>query len=186
MTVRCFAALPIPGGVRESLERVLGPVRDLGWPVRWVRPEGVHITLKFFGEVARERVETIAESLDFAAQGIGPLAITLAGFGAFPAEDRARVLWAGVEAPAGLELLQDRVESRAEALGFSAEGAVYRPHVTIGRVREGERIARSEGTKLFGAAFSHAFTAEEVVLFQSVPGHGGAVYTPLHQAALRG
>lgn len=185
MTVRCFAALPIPEGVRAALERILTPVRDLGWPVRWVRPEGVHITLKFFGEVARERVETIAESLDFSARGIGPLAITVAGFGAFPAEERARVLWAGIDAPAGLELLQDRIETRAAAMGFPAEGAVYRPHVTIGRVREGERIARTEGTKLFGASFSEGFTAEQVVLFESVPGQGGAVYTPLHQATLR-
>ena len=184
--VRCFAALQIPERARLSLERVLAPLRDLPWPVRWVRPEGVHVTLKFYGEVASERAESIAESLDFAVAGIGTIPLAFAGFGAFPAPDRPRVLWAGIEAPGALELLQDRIESRAEALGFQGEGSVFRPHVTIGRVREGERVVRGESARLFATPLTDQFTADEVVLFQSVPGPGGAVYTPLHRAELRG
>ena len=186
MMVRCFAALPIPENARVALERILAPLRDLPWPVRWVRPEGVHVTLRFYGEVPPERAEAIAESLDFAAAGIGTLSLALAGFGAFPAPDRPRVLWAGIDAPAALEILQDRIETRAEALGFPGEAAVFRPHVTIGRVREGERIAPGERTKLFDAPLVVPFLADEVVLYESVPGPGGAVYTVLHRVALQG
>jgi 2'-5' RNA ligase len=184
--VRCFAALPIAESARASLERVLAPLRDLPWPVRWVRPEGVHVTLRFYGEVPRERADAIIESLDFAVAGIGAISLAFAGFGAFPAQDRPRVLWAGIEAPSTLEILQDRIETRAEALGFASEGVIFRPHVTIGRVREGERIVRAEAARLFATPLADQFLADEVVLYESVPGPGGAVYTPLHQAGLRG
>ena len=186
MTVRCFAALPVPASAAAALERVVAPLRGGTWPVRWVRPEGIHITLKFYGEVAEDRAESIAESLDFAAEGIAPLGLSFAGFGAFPAPDRPRVLWAGIEAPPSLEILQDRVETRAEAMDFPGEGIVFRPHVTIGRVREGERIPRAECDRLLATELTTHFSADRVVLFKSVPGPGGAVYTPLHEAMLRG
>ena len=186
MTVRCFAALPIPAASREALGRALKPFRDLNWPVRWVRPEGVHVTLKFFGDVPQERTEAIAESLDFAVAGIGPLALSLSGFGAFPGPDRVRVLWAGVEAPTALELLQDRVEPRAEELGFAGEGIIFRPHVTIGRVREGERLPRAETDKLFATPLTAPFSVDRVTLFASTMREGGAEYSVLHEAVLRG
>lgn len=186
VTVRCFAALPIPKSAAASLERIMAPLRELPWPVRWVRPEGVHITLKFYGEVAEDRAESIAESLDFAAAGIGPLGLAFAGFGAFPGPDRPRVLWAGVDAPPALEILQDRIETRADAMDFPGEGSLFRPHVTVGRVREGERIPRAESDRLLGTSLTDTFSADRVVLYRSVPGPGGAVYSPIHEASLRG
>ena len=186
MTVRCFAALPIPAASREILAKALQSFLDLGWPVRWVRPEGVHVTLKFFGEVPRERADAIAESLEFAVAGIGPLALSLTGFGAFPGPDRVRVLWAGVDAPAALELLQDRIETRAEELGFAGEGIIFRPHVTLGRVREGERVPRAESDRLFATPLAASFTADRAMLYESTMRDGGAEYSTLHTAMLRG
>lgn len=186
VTVRCFAALPIPAASREALGRALRPFLDLNWPVRWVRPEGVHVTLKFFGEVPQARAEAIAESLDFAVAGIGPMALSLSGFGSFPGPDRVRVLWAAVEAPTALELLQDRVETRSEALGFAGEGIVFRPHVTLGRVREGERVPRGESDRLFATPLSASFTADRVMLYESTMREGGAEYSALHTAVLSG
>ena len=186
MTVRCFAALPISAASREVLGRALKPFLDLGWPVRWVRPDTVHVTLKFFGEIPRERADAIAESLDFAVAGIGPLALSLSSFGAFPENDRVRVLWAGVDAPTALELLQDRVETRSEELGFAGEGIIFRPHVTIGRVREGERLPRAETDRLFATPLSAPFAADRVMLYESTMREGGAEYTALHTAVLHG
>ena len=186
VTVRCFAALPIPAGSREALERAIAPFRELGWPVRWVRAEGVHVTLKFFGDVPQERADAIAESLEFAVAGIAPLSLALTGFGIFPTPERARVLWAGIDALPALELLQDRIETRSDELGFPGEGGVFRPHVTIGRVREGERLPRSEVDRFCAATLESPFTADSVVLFQSTLETGGATYTPLHSAVLRG
>jgi RNA 2',3'-cyclic 3'-phosphodiesterase len=186
VTVRCFAALVVPAGSREVLERAIAPFRDLFWPVRWVRPEGVHLTLKFFGEVPQERTDSIAESLDFAVVGIGPLPLSLSGFGAFPAEERARTLWAGIDAPPTLELLQDRIERRADELGFESEGGVFRPHVTLGRVREGERVPRAEMEKWSATPLAASFTVDRVTLFQSTMTSEGSTYAVLHEAALKG
>lgn len=186
LTVRCFAALALPDGAREALARATKPFRDRGWPVRWVSPAEAHVTLKFYGEVADERVDAIAESLDFAVDGIGPLPLTLAGFGAFPSPEKPRVFFAAVEAPSALELLQDRIETRAESLDHPGEGTIYHPHVTVGRLREGQRVPPKDTAALFATPLQDAFTVDRVILFRSVPGPGGAKYTPLHEAVLRG
>ncbi len=138
--MRLFAAVPIPEPAREQILKLLGKLREAGWPVRWVHDEGLHMTLKFFGEVAPERLDVIAEALRFAAHGAETLALELGELGAFPSRNRPRVLWVGVQAPAALELLQDRIERGCEAIGFPPEGAPFQPHVTLGRVREGQRL----------------------------------------------
>jgi 2'-5' RNA ligase len=82
--------------------------------------------------------------------------------------------------------MQDRIETRAEALDHPGEGTIFHPHVTIGRVREGERVPQAEVAELFAAPLQAGFTADRVVLFRSVLGPGGAQYTPIHQAKLAG
>ena len=186
LTVRCFAALALPDSAREALARATKPFRDRTWPVRWVPSEGAHITLKFYGEVNEDRVDAIAESLTFAVEGIGPLPLMLTGFGALPRPERARTLIATVEAPPALELVQDRIETRAEALDHPGEGMIFHPHVTIGRVREGQRVPRAEAEELFATPLQAGFTADRVILFRSVLGPAGTQYSPIHEARLAG
>ena len=186
LTVRCFAALALPDSAREALARATKPFRDRAWPVRWVPLDGAHVTLKFYGEVNEDRVDAIAESLNFAVDGIGPLPLMLTGFDALPRPEKARVFIASVEAPPALELMQDRIETRAEALDHPGEGTIFHPHVTLGRVREGQRVPQAEATKLFATPLQTGFTADRVVLFRSVLASGGAQYTPIHQAKLVG
>ncbi|HWA40362.1 MAG TPA: RNA 2',3'-cyclic phosphodiesterase [Gemmatimonadales bacterium] len=184
LTVRCFAALALSDSAREALARAILPFRERDWPVRWVPVEGAHVTLKFYGEVNEDRVDAIAESLDYAADGIGALPLVLTGFGAFPRPERPRVFFAAVEAPSALELMQDRIETRAEALDHPSEGTIFHPHVIIGRVREGARVSQAEAGELLAAPLHAGFTADRVVLYQSRLGAGGAHYTPLHEAML--
>ncbi|MBA3260213.1 MAG: RNA 2',3'-cyclic phosphodiesterase, partial [Gemmatimonadales bacterium] len=147
-------------------------------PVRWVRDEGLHLTLKFFGEVAAERVGAIEEAILLANAGSEPLAMRLDELGAFPTPSRARVLWVGVEAPPALELLQDRLERRSEAIGFPPEGRPFRPHVTLGRVRDGQRCPL-EAVEEAGAPVEPVqFVATDLVLYESVPANGGQRYQP--------
>ena len=186
LTVRCFAALALPDSAREALARATKPFQARHWPVRWVQVEGAHVTLKFYGEVNEDRVDAIAESLNFAVEGIGPLPLMLTGFGALPRPEKARTFIATVEAPPALELVQDRIETRAEALDHPGEGTIFHPHVTIGRVREGQRVPQAEAAELFAATLQAGFTADRVVLFRSVLAPGGAQYTPIHQAKLAG
>jgi RNA 2',3'-cyclic 3'-phosphodiesterase len=174
--MRLFAAVPIPDPAREQILRLLAHLRQCDWPVRWVHDEGVHLTLKFFGEVAPERLEVISEAIRFAADGAGPLPLKLGNLGAFPTRSRPRILWVGIEPDPSLELLQDRIERGCEAIGFPPEGAPFQPHVTLGRVREGQRIP-VRGLDEHGDCFDPvSFVAQELVLYESVLTTGGPRY----------
>jgi RNA 2',3'-cyclic 3'-phosphodiesterase len=174
--MRLFAAVPVPEPAREQILKLLGKLREAGWPVRWVHDEGLHMTLKFFGEVAPERLDVIAEALHFAGHGAGTLALELGELGAFPSRNRPRVLWVGVQAPAALELLQDRIERGCEAIGFPPEGAPFQPHITLGRVREGQRLPTG-GIEDHAEGFERvSFVAEQLVLYESLLTTAGPRY----------
>ena len=174
--MRLFAAVPIPDPARGQILDLLSNLRNGDWPVRWVHDEGLHLTLKFFGEVGADRLDVIAEALRFAAAGAGPQALALGELGAFPSRSRPRILWVGVQAPPSLELLQDRIERGSEAIGFPPEGTPFKPHVTLGRVREGQRIP-SRGLDDHASRFQPmSFVAEQLVLYESVLTTGGPRY----------
>lgn len=174
--MRLFAAVPLPPPARDEVAGVLDRLRRRELPVRWVGDEGLHLTLKFYGEVAPARLEVIQEAVREAGQGTEALPLRLGGLGAFPVPARARVLWLGIEAPAALELLQDRLERRSEAIGFQPEGVPFRPHVTLGRVREGQRCRLREIEEAAGEYEHVSFLATDLVLYESVAGKGRPAY----------
>jgi RNA 2',3'-cyclic 3'-phosphodiesterase len=176
--MRLFAALPIPDPGRAAIISLLDELGRSDWPVRWVRPEGIHLTLKFYGEVAPERLDVIEETVRFAVAGARPIPLRLTQLGAFPTSNRPRVLWIGLEAPATLELLQDRLERGGEEIGFPPEGAPYRPHVTLGRVREGHRLPSGAIERYEIPDEGPSFLAEELVLYESVLTSDGPRYQP--------
>jgi 2'-5' RNA ligase len=166
--MRLFAAVPVAEPARAEVLGVLGRLRASGWPVRWVQEEGLHLTLKFFGEVAPERLEVIEEAMRIAGRDAGTLALKLGDLGAFPTESRARVLWVGLEGTPSLDVLQDRLERAGEAIGFPPEGAPFQPHVTLGRVREGQRCP-VHGLDEYRAMYDRvAFIGTQLVLYESV------------------
>jgi RNA 2',3'-cyclic 3'-phosphodiesterase len=100
----------------------------------------------------------------------------LGELGAFPSRSRPRVLWVGVDAPPALELLQDRIERGCEAIGFPPEGAPFQPHITLGRVREGQRLPPG-GLDDHAQGFERVpFVGNELVLYESVLTTGGPRY----------
>ena len=176
--MRLFAGIPIVDGARREIVTLLAGLRDSAWPVRWVHEEGLHLTLKFYGEVAAERLEVIEETVRFAGEGIGPLALRVDELGAFPSAARPRVLWLGIEGPPALEVLQNRLERGGEGIGFPPEGTPFRPHVTLGRVREGHRIP-ARGLEDFGEAYTRvSFVGAQLVLYESVLTTRGPRYEP--------
>jgi 2'-5' RNA ligase len=176
--MRLFAGVPIVDEARREIVSLLGRLRESGWPVRWVHEEGLHLTLKFYGEVAPERLEVIEEAVRIAGQGAGPLALQLDELGAFPSAARPRVLWLGIDGPPALELLYDRLERGGEAIGFPPEGTPFRPHVTLGRVREGHRFP-PHGLEDFGGEYARApFVGNQLVLYESVLTTKGPRYEP--------
>ena len=176
--MRLFAAVPVTEPARSEILDLLGRLRESGWPVRWVSDEGLHLTLKFFGEVPAERLEVIAESVRFAGQGVARLSLRLDALGAFPSPRRPKVLWVGLEATSVLDLLQDRLERGGEAIGFEPEGRPFQPHVTLGRVREGHRCPRGALDQFDGSPRRLAFTGEQVVLYESILTPRGPRYEP--------
>jgi 2'-5' RNA ligase len=176
--MRLFAALPIAEPARGEIAKLLARLREPGWPLRLVHDQGLHLTMKFFGEVAPGRLEVIEEAMRASVPGTGALHIQLAEVGAFPSERRPRIIWVALDAPPGLELLQDRLERRAEAIGFPPEGSPFRPHVTLGRVREGHRLPPGALESLEGQYDPVGFLASELVLYESVLGRGGPHYEP--------
>ena len=181
--MRLFAGIPVPEPARSHLADILGGLQARQWPVRWVRPDGLHLTIKFFGSVADETAEALIPVLARASGGMGPIPLTCAGIGSFPSDQRARVIWIGVDAPGALELLQDAVERASVPLGFPIEGKPFRPHITLGRVKDGEKLP-SRAIDEVAVEPEIPFLAEQLVLFQSQPGRGGSVYRELHTFAL--
>lgn len=186
--MRLFLAINLPDAVRSAVWDAAAPLRTQSWPIRWVEPDGLHLTLKFLGEVAADRESRIAQQLDEIVAGAKPFPMEVGGFGAFPTPARPRVLWVGCEAAPPLELLQHRVEREMDALGFPLEGRPFHPHVTIGRVRKDARPRDLAGLEpvLEDLSVHEMVTVDAVALMQSTLRPHGARYDIRHGAALDG
>jgi 2'-5' RNA ligase len=169
--------VPLPPAAQEDVGRLLRELRALDWPVRWVSDDGLHLTLKFFGEVTSDRVDAIEEMVQFAAQGMRPMQLTPLSGSGFPSSRHPRVLRLDVAAGPELELLQDRLERGGERLGFAPEGRPFRPHITLGRVREGQRLPPGGMAHLEAVPPGQPFTMDRVVLFESRLTRAGPAYS---------
>lgn len=179
-------ALNLPSPVREALWTAATPVRDRGFPVKWVRGDGIHVTLKFLGDVADEREADLVAALRRAAAGARALSLAFEGFGAFPDLQRPRVVWAGITPEPALEILQHRVEQEFAPLGFPIEGRAFRPHATLGRAAREARPRDFAGFEdaLGRLAFAQTALVETLDLMRSALQSGGAVYQVRHSERL--
>lgn len=184
--MRLFVAVNFPADLRERLWHAAQPLRALDLPVRWVGPEGLHLTLKFLGEAPEARSRELADALARAAAGARALPVTVAGFGAFPHPARPAVIWAGVTREPALELLHHGVELTFGPLGFPPEGRPFRPHVTLGRTRRDApptTFGRLEAA-LETLDWSETVTVTSIELMRSTTGRAGAVYEELGRGRL--
>jgi 2'-5' RNA ligase len=186
--VRLFIAVNLPPDLRQRIWDAAEPLRAARYPVRWVTPDGIHVTLKFLGEVGPDREAEIVASMGTAVQGAKTFELPLGGFGAFPAARRPRVLWAGCDPVPPLELLQHRMEQEMERLGFPVEGRAFHPHVTLGRVQRDARPGAFEDLeeRLNRLAFSGTTMVESVDLMESRLAREGAQYTRRQAVPLGG
>jgi 2'-5' RNA ligase len=185
--MRLFAALPVPAETQAALGALVAQLRAgaaAGWPVRWTLETQLHLTLKFYGEVAPERLDALGDALRVAAAETPPLDCAVGALGTLPPGRKGRVVVAAIEAPAALELLQDRVERGSAALGFPVEGRPFRPHVTLGRVKRVARLPGEAAARLAEVRPELPFLIEEAVLYESRLGPGGARYEPRITVAL--
>jgi 2'-5' RNA ligase len=179
--MRLFVAVELPEEVHEVLVRGLGLLKRDQPPARWVRPEGMHITLKFLGEQAQEVVDGLDRALPTALAALAPTTVELGGGGFFPNERRPRVAWVGGGAGT-LGAWADAVEGTAASLGVPREVRPFSLHLTLARL---ERPWGAQAVDHFRIAVGKwrfpEFVAREAVLFQSELRPSGAVYTPLRR-----
>ncbi len=191
VTYRLFIAVELPtdvvdalGGIQSDLKRVM-PSRV----VRWTRPEGIHLTLKFLGDVASDRVDDLQKGLLDAVSGHEPFSLDIEGLGGFPNPKRPRVIWVGVIGDTHrLAALQNGVEKAIAPLGFPAEDRPFTPHLTLGRIQNHasrDDIARAgqivEERDLGRIA---RWRVGSISLIRSQLKPDGAVYTQLIDAKL--
>ncbi len=182
--IRSFIAVDLEASVLLALRNVQDQLRRAGGDVRWVRPEGLHVTLKFLGPVQAQRIEEIHAAVAAAVRDQPPLTLQVCGLGAFPNLRRPRVLWAGLEGD-DLGALARRVDDALVRLGFAAEPRAFSPHVTLARVNtlKGwgtlEKQIETHGADHFGVS-----TVAAVHIYRSVLQPGGSVYTLLRTIPL--
>jgi len=135
--VRSFIAIPVPSEGIEALQQVVKHLdQEIGRHVRWVRPEGIHVTLKFMGDIPAATLQRVLEALPPVAAGSSPFELAISGLGVFPNIRRPRVLWAGLEGGlTALSELQLAVDEVVGTLGLPKEQRAFSPHLTLGRVR---------------------------------------------------
>ena len=186
--IRCFIAVEIPDEVKERLWSVKGELEEIAPEVRWVRKEGMHLTLKFLGNVEESRLGEIEEAIAEAVSGLGEIEAEVASTGAFPKADFARVVWAGVIGEVKkIRELQRRIENAMSSLGFEREGRSFVPHITLGRIKRPGRNRKMAAKLAAMSEYSFgSFTIREVVLFKSQLHPEGAIYTALARIPLKG
>lgn len=189
-SLRVFCAVELPEAVREAAAAHASRLRRDFPEARasWARPAGLHVTLKFLGEVGAARVVELSRAAGAAAEGLAPFGLTVEGAGTFPPRGAARVLWLGVrDESGGLARLQRRLEEGCEAVGFPREGRAFRPHLTLARLRAPTKDAAGLSEAHRRAAFGpHPFRVSELIVVRSELGPGGSRYTPLSRHALSG
>jgi 2'-5' RNA ligase len=176
MSRRLFLALPVPDATRRSLGDWTAGFRrrDDGW--RWVAPDGIHLTLRFYGATDEDRLTALLARLRALAAAHAPVDCVARGWGVFPSPARPRVLWAGVRGGlAVLAALAAAAEREARELGYEPEGRPFHPHITLARAAQGAR-ARRPGPPDDSAPDFGALPVREIVLYESRLGPGGATY----------
>lgn len=190
--IRTFVAIELDERLKDVLREVQeelkrAPVSRIG---RWVAPEGIHLTLKFLGNIAPERVPEVTQAIERGCRSIAPFTISLSKPGFFPNARRLRVIWVGVDGDVETLLqLQRTVESELNAIGFPPEKRGFQPHLTLARIRDYARPdEREEMAKCIAAVqvdTTASMLVREVHLIRSELRPTGAVYTRLTTVPLK-
>jgi RNA 2',3'-cyclic 3'-phosphodiesterase len=189
-TIRSFIAIELPEGLKNELGQLQAKLKTGGDFVKWVSPDSIHLTLKFLGDIAEDKVPEINGGIIEAAAGISPFTLNMEGIGVFPNLNRIQVIWAGLTGDLNQLLdLQKKVEENMFLLGYPEEERKFTPHLTLGRVRyqpppaDRQKFAQA----LTGTIFKSRNTIDvkAVNLMKSRLTPQGAIYTELSSTILK-
>ena len=189
-TIRTFVAVELDDSVKANVAAAIEQLRGERIDnLRLVRPEGVHLTLKFLGDIDAARVPAVSEAMSQVAERHTPFGLTLGAPGVFPNANRARVLWIGVDGDLEpLRLLQAGIDDALTAIGFPPEQRGFNPHLTIGRMHH--RASRSDRSRAATALSSlhlpedQPIAVDAISLMKSTLRPDGAIYERIAYAYL--
>jgi len=180
-TLRTFIAIELPEKIVSAISKVQEGIRSYGFKIRWVRPENIHLTLKFLGNIKEDDTKKVGNTIFESVKGYKPISLKAKGIGVFPGIKKPRVIWTGISDQLNLLTeLQKTLDEKLEEIGFPKEKRPFRGHLTLGRAKakiDPKRL--SDALKEFAKFESESFSADRVILYKSELRPKGAVYTKL-------
>lgn len=185
-TFRAFIAIDLPASIRSFLGETQEILKSFRFRVKWVRPQNIHLTLKFLGNIDPGNIDKIVAAMTLAAKDFTGVSLSAKEIGVFPDIRRPRVIWAGLNGQLEiLENLQQTLDGHLADLGFPKETRAFKGHLTLGRVKGKIASARMKTAidKLKGFE-SESFEINEIILFKSELRPTGAVYSKVQRVTL--
>jgi len=189
--MRAFIALELSEEIKEELSRLEAELKKSDADVKWVKPENIHLTIKFLGNIQEttegNKIEQIKKILDGISSQTKPFGISLFKLGVFPSLDYPRVIWTGIDknGNAFAEKIAVLIEEKLEMVGFPKEKRPFSAHLTLGRVRSGRNKAELKQKVSSLVVQIKSCTINHATLFQSTLTPRGAIYTPLYTATFK-
>ena len=186
-TIRTFIAIKIPETIQEKLGEIQDKLRQADAQVSWVKPDGIHLTLNFLGDIEEKQIPAILEAMKASAKTVKPFQLQIGYAGAFPNMNFPRVIWIGVtdDEAGSLKTLEADLSSRLKKVGFQDEGGRFQPHLTLGRVK-----SQKNKSTLFRAIeaivniWVGAISVDALYLIRSELKPTGAEYTNIGEVKL--
>ncbi len=180
-TIRTFIALPLSDNLISQIFEIQRQLKSYDFPVRWVKPENIHLTLKFLGDIPLESVENIATAMEITIRGRSPMTLFAKGLGVFPGIKKPRVIWVGISGDIqALSEMQAALESNLEKIGFPKENRPFKSHLTLGRIKKSVSSRNLfDALQSFSDFTTQPFEARELILYKSELNPSGALYTKL-------
>ena len=189
--VRSFIAIELPDEVKSGLTQLQTQLKaGKHSAVKWVDPRSSHLTLKFLGNIAADKIDKITKALEAAAQGLPPFHLKVNGLGVFLNLSRVQVAWIGINGEVSqLSQLQQRLESNLSPLGFAPESRPFTPHLTLARLRERASLEerQSFGRLIASTKFEavYSFSVDAINLMRSQLTKEGAIYSQISSIKLK-
>jgi len=188
--VRSFIAIELPDELKLGLAQLEAQLKMSKQPrVKWVDPYSIHLTLKFLGSIAVDRISEITRAMEEAVQGISPFHLEVKDLGVFPSLRRVQVAWVGISGEVDkLSQLQQHLESNLARLGFAPESRPFTPHLTLARLRnqasldERQNFGQLIATTRFEAAYT--IKVDAISLIRSQLTREGAIYSRISSVRL--
>ena len=185
--IRAFLAIDPPEDILQTMSRLQEKLmREIGGRISWTKPQGQHLTLKFFGDISTEDVKNICSAVQNRVTSESSLNLKIEKLGVFPDARRPRVIWCGVTGDVeNLSGLQKQLDSDFAGIGFPREDRPFRAHLTLGRIKDSHGLTRiNEALTKYIAFTAGEFVCKKLILFQSCLTPQGAIYTKLAEFAL--